>query len=82
MKLISRRKDNASSPEGRDYLEPYEKDSVKDVVLLGSNEVVEVLAKFQPYPGVYVSQDLSKHDLGLILRRCSIAITLSILTRA
>jgi hypothetical protein len=52
--LISRRKDDPSKSEGRDYLEAYEKDSVKDVVLLGSNEVVEVLAKFQPYPGVYV----------------------------
>jgi hypothetical protein len=58
LKLISRKKDDASKPEGRDYLEAYEKDSIKDVVLLGSNEVVEVLAKFQPYPGVYVSQDL------------------------
>jgi bilirubin oxidase len=54
MKLISRRKDNPNNPEGRDYLEEYEKDSIKDVVLLGSNEVVEVLAKFVPYPGVYV----------------------------
>jgi hypothetical protein len=55
MKLVSRRKEDPSKAEGRDYLEEYEKNAVKDVVLLGSNEVVEVLAKFQPYPGVYVS---------------------------
>jgi hypothetical protein len=57
MKLISRKKENVSNPEGRDYLEAYEKDSIKDVVLLGSNEVVEILAKFQPYPGVYVGRN-------------------------
>lgn len=54
MKIVSRRKEDPSKPQGRDYLESYEKDSVKDVILLGSNEVVEVLAKFQPYPGVYM----------------------------
>ncbi|KAF2400857.1 Cupredoxin [Trichodelitschia bisporula] len=54
IQLISRRKDNASLPEGRSYLEPYEVGSVKDTIVLGSNEVVEVLAKFTPYPGVYM----------------------------
>jgi hypothetical protein len=54
MKIVSRRKEDPSKVEGRDYVEEYEKNAVKDVVLLGSNEVVEVLAKFQPYPGVYV----------------------------
>jgi hypothetical protein len=54
MRLISRRKEDPSKPEGRDYLEDYEKNSIKDLVLLGSNEVVEVLVKFQPYPGVYM----------------------------
>lgn len=55
MKIVSRRKEDPSKAEGRDYVEEYEKNAVKDVVLLGSNEIVEVLAKFQPYPGVYVS---------------------------
>lgn len=54
MKIVSRRKQDPSKAEGRDYVEEYEKNAVKDVVLLGSNEIVEVLAKFQPYPGVYV----------------------------
>ncbi|KAE9962758.1 hypothetical protein BLS_010059 [Venturia inaequalis] len=54
MKIISRRKQDPSKAEGRDYVEEYEKNAVKDVVLLGSNEIVEVLAKFQPYPGVYM----------------------------
>jgi hypothetical protein len=54
MRLVSRRREDPSKPEGRDYLEEYEKNSIKDLVLLGSNEVVEVLVKFQPYPGVYM----------------------------
>jgi bilirubin oxidase len=54
MRMVSRRKEDPSKPEGRDYLEPYEKNSVKDLILLGSNEVVEVLVKFQPYPGLYM----------------------------
>ncbi|KAF2434479.1 Cupredoxin [Tothia fuscella] len=54
MKIVSRRKDDPAKAEGRDYLEEYEKDSIKDVVLLGSNEVVKVLAKYVPYPGVYM----------------------------
>ncbi|TLD20840.1 hypothetical protein E2P81_ATG08504 [Venturia nashicola] len=54
MKIVSRRKQDPSKAEGRDYVEEYEKNAVKDVVLLGSNEVVEVLAKFSPYPGIYM----------------------------
>jgi hypothetical protein len=54
MQIVSRRREDPNKPEGRDYLEPYEKNAVKDIILLGSNEVVEVLAKYQPYPGVYM----------------------------
>jgi bilirubin oxidase len=54
VKLISRRKQDPAKAEGRDYLEEYEKDAVKDVVVLGSNEIVEVLAKYAPYPGMYM----------------------------
>jgi bilirubin oxidase len=54
LKIISRRKDDPSKADGRSGLEPYEKDAVKDLVLFGSNEVVEVLLKFQPYPGLYM----------------------------
>jgi hypothetical protein len=68
MKLVSRRKEDPSKAEGRDYLEEYEKNAVKDVVLLGSNEVVEVLAKFQPYPGVYVSLNIQDGKTQLIIR--------------
>ncbi|KAF2675280.1 Cupredoxin [Microthyrium microscopicum] len=54
MKIVSRRKEDPTKLDGRDYLESYEKNAVKDIILLGSNEVVEVLAKYQPYPGVYM----------------------------
>ncbi|QDS74756.1 hypothetical protein FKW77_001322 [Venturia effusa] len=54
MKIVSRRKQDPTKAEGRDYVEEYEQDALKDVVLLGSNEIVEVLVKFQPYPGVYM----------------------------
>jgi hypothetical protein len=54
LQIISRRKDDPSKPEGRSSLEPYEKDAVKDIALFGTNEVVEVLLKFQPYPGLYM----------------------------
>jgi hypothetical protein len=35
-------------------MEDYEKDAVKDIAFFGSNEVVEVLVKYQPYPGLYM----------------------------
>jgi hypothetical protein len=54
LQIISRRKDDPSKPEGRSSLELYEKDAVKDIALFGTNEVVEVLLKFQPYPGLYM----------------------------
>ena len=54
MKVVSRSRDDAKKVEGRDYLENYEKDAIKDVVLLGSNERIEVLVKFVPYSGVYM----------------------------
>lgn len=79
--MISRRKDNPSKPEGRDFLEEYERDAVKDVVLLGSNEVVEVLAKFAPFPGVYVRLFFFRRKTPTDNFRCSTATTASILTK-
>lgn len=46
---------NPNQKPGRKYLEEYEKGAIKDVALLGDNEMVTVLAKFVPYQGVYVS---------------------------
>ncbi|KAI5820067.1 oxidase cueO precursor [Pyronema omphalodes] len=35
-------------------IEPYERVAMKDVVLLGTNEVVRVLARYAPWDGVYM----------------------------
>ncbi|KAI5791529.1 Cupredoxin [Pyronema domesticum] len=35
-------------------VEPYEKVAMKDVVLLGTNEVIRVLARYAPWDGVYM----------------------------
>lgn len=75
MKLISRRKDDPSKSEGREYLEGYEQDSIKDVVLLGSNEIIEVLVKYQPYPGVYVSLPRALCLFCAYFYRCSTVTT-------
>jgi hypothetical protein len=68
MKLISRRKDDGSQAEGRSALEPYEQDSVKDIITFGTNEVVEVIARFAPYPGVYMwhCHNAVHEDLGMM----------------
>ncbi|KNG44141.1 blue copper oxidase cueO precursor [Stemphylium lycopersici] len=47
-KILSRTGGN-----GRGVL-PYEKEAMKDVVLLGENEKVTVLARYAPYEGVYM----------------------------
>lgn len=39
---------------GRQYVEPYEAAALKDVVYLGMNEEVEVLANYAPWSGVYM----------------------------
>jgi bilirubin oxidase len=39
---------------GRGAVEPYETAALKDVVYLGENEEVEVIAKYQPWAGVYM----------------------------
>ncbi|EHK99741.1 putative Bilirubin oxidase [Glarea lozoyensis 74030] len=39
---------------GRGAVEPYEAAALKDVVYLGENEEVEVIAKYQPWAGVYM----------------------------
>jgi hypothetical protein len=54
MRLVSRTRENPQKQDGRDYLEDYEKDALKDVVLLGNNEKIEVLVKLVPFPGVYM----------------------------
>jgi hypothetical protein len=54
LRIVGRQKEVANRSEGRDGLEEYEKDAIKDIAFLGSNEVVEVLVKYQPYPGLYM----------------------------
>ena len=39
---------------GRGRVEPYERVALKDVVLLGRNEKVRVLARYAPWDGVYM----------------------------
>lgn len=39
---------------GRNSVLPYEAAALKDVVLLGTNEKIHVLAKYQPWDGVYM----------------------------
>jgi hypothetical protein len=68
MKVVSRRKDDASLPEGRSGLELYEQGSVKDIITFGNNEVVEVIARFAPYPGLYMwhCHNAVHEDLGMM----------------
>lgn len=39
---------------GRNAVQPYEAVALKDVVLLGTNEKVRVIAKYVPWDGVYM----------------------------
>jgi len=64
MQLLSRTVGNPNQKPGRKYLEEYEKGAIKDVALLGDNEMVTVLAKFVPYQGVYVSYSFFYYDLN------------------
>ncbi|KFX93725.1 hypothetical protein V490_04716 [Pseudogymnoascus sp. VKM F-3557] len=43
-----------SRSKGRKSLQPYEVPALKDVVVLGPNERVQVLVRFSPYPGLYM----------------------------
>lgn len=43
-----------SRTAGKRGVQPYEKVALKDVVLLGENEKVQVLAKYAPWDGVYM----------------------------
>lgn len=52
--VISRSTTNPNQAPGRRALERYEAVSLKDVVVLGQNERVEVLAKYAPWDGVYM----------------------------
>lgn len=53
--LVDRKEGNLNQQRGRLYLEEYEKNTLKDVAAVGENEQVTVLAKFTPWPGVYVN---------------------------
>lgn len=68
MKIVSRRKADPSLPAGREHIEPYEDGSIKDVAILGGNEVIEVIAKYQPYPGLYMlhCHNLIHEDNGMV----------------
>jgi len=54
MRILSRTRDDTKTQLGRDFLENYEQGSIKDVVLIGSNEKIEVLVKYVPYSGIYM----------------------------
>ncbi|PSN63509.1 hypothetical protein BS50DRAFT_500649 [Corynespora cassiicola Philippines] len=43
-----------SRTKGKRGVLPYEKEGLKDVVLLGTNEVVQVIARYAPWDGVYM----------------------------
>ena len=43
-----------SRTKGKRGVLPYEKEALKDVVLLGQNEVVTVIARYAPFDGVYM----------------------------
>ncbi|KAI5791902.1 Cupredoxin [Geopyxis carbonaria] len=51
--LLSRTTSDLNRRPGRDRLEAYEVGALKDIAVLGENEVVEVLARFAPWTGVY-----------------------------
>jgi hypothetical protein len=51
------------SGSGRDYVEPYEAAALKDVVYLGRNEEVEVIANFAPWAGVYMVRRYRKASI-------------------
>lgn len=44
--IVSREKNDTSKSKGRDFVTPYEAAALKDVVVLGENEAVTVLAKY------------------------------------
>ncbi|KAL0636923.1 hypothetical protein Q9L58_004145 [Maublancomyces gigas] len=52
--IVSREKNDTSKSKGRDFVTPYEAAALKDVVVLGENEAVTVLAKYAPWDGVYM----------------------------
>lgn len=49
-------------------MEPYEAAALKDVVYLGTNETLEVVANFQPWAGVYMfhCHNLQHEDNGMM----------------
>ncbi|CUS08786.1 unnamed protein product [Tuber aestivum] len=53
-KIVSRAKTNQNLTTGRNGVTPYEAAALKDVAVLGNNEVVTVLAKYAPWDGVYM----------------------------
>ncbi|RPB06988.1 hypothetical protein P167DRAFT_609751 [Morchella conica CCBAS932] len=54
LQILSRRKATQNSAFGRTEVTPYEAAALKDVIVLGNNEAVTVLAKYAPWDGVYM----------------------------
>ncbi|KAH0602238.1 uncharacterized protein H6S33_009879 [Morchella sextelata] len=52
--ILFRRKSTQNSAFGRTEVTPYEAAALKDVIVLGNNEAVTVLAKYAPWDGVYM----------------------------
>lgn len=64
--LVERGVGNPNQQPGRRDLEEYEKGALKDVATVGENEQVTVLAKFAPWPGIFVS-DIDPNHTNLVL---------------
>ncbi|KAF8418104.1 Cupredoxin [Tirmania nivea] len=52
--IVSRKITNPNQPPGRTVVEAYESGGLKDVITLGENESVEVVARYAPWDGVYM----------------------------
>lgn len=68
VKIVNRRRDKSNLNLGRTTVAPYEQDAIKDVALLGNNEIVEVLVRYQPSPGLYMMHchNLVHEDHGMM----------------
>lgn len=52
--VVRRTVTNPNQPPGRTVVEAYESAGLKDVITLGENESVEVVARYAPWDGVYM----------------------------
>lgn len=52
--VVSRKITNPNQAPGRTIVEAYESAGLKDVITLGENESVEVVARYAPWDGVYM----------------------------